>query len=284
MTPEELLTSKKISYIPSGGDVRIHCLNPEHDDSNPSMRIDRISGIFNCLSCGFKGNIFTYFGQKANFLETRRQMMKTKIAEKLAENVGLDLPSNAVPYEGDWRNIKPETYRHFEAFQHSDKQFVGRVVFPIRTISGKIAGFNGRHMTLNHDPKYLIHPAKAKLPLFPANPEIYNGRIILVEGIFDMLNLYDKGLKNAVCTFGTLKLLGKDRVDAQNKLNLYKVKGVVGVDIFFDGDEAGQKAAEQIKDLCEQMELDTRNIVLEGKDPGGMAASQVTKLKERLYG
>lgn len=284
MNPEELLTKKGIQYIPSGGDVKVRCLNPQHEDSDPSMRIDRITGVFHCLSCGFSGNIFNHFGQKINYLEMKRRNLKNKISEKLAENIGLDMPDNAIPYEGDWRGISSETYKHFEAFQHNNKEFIGRVVFPIRSVSGKIAGFNGRHMTMNHDPKYLIHPSGAKLPLFPSNPDIYMGRIILVEGIFDMLNLFDKGLRNAVCCFGTVKLLGKNNADARNKLNLYKLKGVIGIDIFFDGDDAGQRAAEGVKDLCEQLEFDVRNIRFNDKDPGELTALQVIKLKETLYG
>lgn len=283
MSPEELLVKKKITYLSRGADLVVNCLNPQHEDKNPSMRIDRITGIFNCLSCGFSGNIMHHFGHRANALMVKKQMLQGKIREKLAENVGLEIPSNAVPYMGDWRGISPETYRKFEAFQHNDKDYIGRIVFPIRAISGKIVAFNGRHTT-NQDPKYLISPAGAKLPLFPSEPEIYNGRIILVEGIFDMLNLYDKGLRNVVCSFGTTKLLGKNKTDAINKLSLYKLKGVVGIDIFFDGDEAGQKAAEAVKDLCEQQEFDTRNVVLKNKDPGELTASQVLKLKETLYG
>ena len=36
------------------------------------------------------------------------------------------------------------------------------------------------------------------------------GKVILVEGIYDMLNLQDKGLTNAVCTFGT-KNINEDK-------------------------------------------------------------------------
>ena len=283
VTVEELLVKKKIPFMPKGGDYEIRCLNPDHEDRNPSLRVDRISGIFNCLSCGFKGNIFYHFGERVNFLQTKRKALQAKIHQKFSENIGFDIPSNAVPYQGDWRGISAETYKHFEAFQHNDKHFIGRVVFPIRTISGKIAGFNGRHMTMNHNPKYIIHPAGARLPLFPARPEVYNGRIILVEGIYDMLNLYDKGLRNAVCTFGVTKLLAKNRTEAQNKLNLYKLQGVIGIDVFFDNDDAGQSAAANVKDLCEQLEFDVRNITFRDKDPGELTALQVIKLKETLY-
>ena len=61
MTVEELLQERKIDYKLSPADAIVKCLNPEHDDSNPSMRIDRITGVFNCFSCGFKGNLFNHF-------------------------------------------------------------------------------------------------------------------------------------------------------------------------------------------------------------------------------
>jgi len=46
---EELLRSKDIPYIPKGKDFVVSCLNPEHADRNPSMRIDQVTGIFNCF-------------------------------------------------------------------------------------------------------------------------------------------------------------------------------------------------------------------------------------------
>ena len=47
MNVEDLLISKNIPYIPKGKDFVVQCLNPEHKDRNPSMRIDQITGIFN---------------------------------------------------------------------------------------------------------------------------------------------------------------------------------------------------------------------------------------------
>ena len=75
--------------------------------------------------------------------------------------------------------------------------YVGRIVFPVRDISGRIVAFNGRHTT-GGTPKYMISPAGAKMPLFPVVEPI-QGSVILVEGIFDMINLHDKGLTNAIC-------------------------------------------------------------------------------------
>jgi DNA primase len=99
----------------------------------------------------------------------------------------------------------------------------------------------------------------------------------LVEGVFDALNLWDKGLKNTVCCFGTQQM---DWV----KLSLLKLQGVNGVDIIFDGDEAGRRAAEQIKGVAEQLEMSVQIVNLpEGGDPGDLVLDQINRLKEKLY-
>lgn len=275
MNVEELLIAKSIPYIPKGKDFVVKCLNPEHADRNPSMRIDRITGIFNCFSCEYKGNLFYLFGEKANQLQIKKELLKKKIREKRAESIGLPFPSNAVPYIGTWRDISKETYLKFEAFQSIDSDFIGRIVFPIRDISGRIVAFNARHTT-GGTPKYLISPSGARLPLFPATIEPIKDTVILVEGIYDMINLHDKGLTNAVCCFGTKNI-------NEDKLSLLKLRGVDSIDIFFDGDEPGQKAAEKVKFLAEKVGLFTRNINIEDTDPGELSLPTVQKLKQKLY-
>jgi len=274
MNVEELLQSKHIPFMPKGKDYVVSCLSPEHDDSNPSMRIDQITGIFHCFSCGYKGNLFVHFGEKASFLHLRRELVKKKIREKRAESVGLPFPRSALPYVGNWRNIKPETYRKFEAFQEHEA-FVGRIVFPIRDISGRIVAFNARHMT-GGTPKYLISPPGARMPLFPAKIDPIQASVILVEGIYDMINLHDKGLTNAVCCFGTRNI-------NEEKLSILRLQGIEEAIVFFDGDEAGQTAAAKVQEMCESVDLLTRNINVADIDPGALTENQVEKLKNKLY-
>ena len=167
MRVDELLQEQRIQFKVSGRDYLIKCLNPDHEDNNPSMRVDNITGIFNCFSCGFKGNVFKHFGAAANFLEIKRQKLKESIDEKRSASIGFEFPKGFAPYVGNWRGIRPETYKHFEAFMHHESQFNGRIVFPVRDITGKVVAFNGRHMTMTEIPKYLIYPPQAKLPLYP---------------------------------------------------------------------------------------------------------------------
>ena len=274
----DLLQERKIEFKSSGRDYLVKCINPEHEDRNPSMRIDNITGIFNCFSCGFKGNIFKTFGAPSNFLDIKRQKLVDAIEEKRSSSVGLPFPKGHTPYIGNWRNIRPDTYKHFDAFLHHETQFVGRVVFPIRDITGKVVAFNGRHMTLSEKLKYMIYPPQAKLPLYPSKVKPIKGRVILVEGIFDMINLFDKGLSNVICCFGT------NNVDV-DKLSILKMQDIMGVDIIFDGDDPGQRAAEDVRVLAERTGFVTRNINLgQNIDPGSLAGEQITNLRERLYG
>lgn len=276
MTVEELLKSKNISYIPKGKDFVVKCLNPEHPDRNPSMRIDQITGVFNCFSCEFKGSLFAFFGEKPNAMEIRRESLKKKIQEVRAASIGLSIPKTAKPYIGDWRNIRSETYERFEAFIDSSPQFSSRIVFPIYDITGRIVAFVGRHTGMGV-PKYLNSPPGAKMPLFPYVKPI-KGSVILVEGIFDMLNLHDKGLTNVMCCFGVKNV-------TEEKLSILSMQNITNIDIFLDNDEAGHAGSVKIQGLCEKVGLTARNIEFGSKqiDAGALTETQVIKLKSKLY-
>ena len=280
MTVEELLVEEKIKFKQSPADFVVHCLNPEHDDTNPSMRIDKITGVFNCFSCGFKGNIFKHFDKPSNYLDIKREKVKQTIDRKRSESVGLLMPRDIVPYVGNERNIKPETYKKFEAFLSANSPFTNRIVLPVRDITGKIVAFNGRILGKNitGQPKYIFHPPRVKLPIFPANVLPIKGRVLLVEGIYDVINLHDKGLTNALCCFGISNI-------TTDKLQLLKMRGVEQIDIFFDPDDAGQGAVEKVIELCDKTELKYYNVRIPPDlgDAGDLSETSVQKLRESLY-
>ena len=279
MIAEELLRNKKIDYRISGQDAVISCLNPEHDDSNPSMRVDKVTGIFNCFSCGYKGNLFTYFGAPASPLEVRMHRIKEKVNKVKSETVGIQLPKDRVPWKGGGiRNISEETLAIWGAFTWNVPQFENRIIFPIRDVRGKTVALIGRSLDDFNMNKYFIYPNGAEMPFCPAKVKPIQNRVILVEGIFDALNLWDKGLKNTVCCFGTQQVNWV-------KLSLLKLQGVSGVDIMFDGDEAGVKAGEMAKGLAEQLEMSARVVKLRDNiDPGNLTKPEIERLKNKLYG
>ena len=279
MNVEDLLVSKKIDFRPSGKDFLIKCLNPEHDDSNPSMRVDQVMGIFQCMSCGFKGNIFYLMGETPDRVQTARERIRRKIEDVRAESIGLRMPNDAQYLDEDFR-VSAEVLKEFRAFRSLQPDFAERVVFPIYDIKNKITCFVGR-IEIDYDrgkPKYKVSPSGSKVPLFPMRKlQAEKGRVMLVEGLFDMLNLYQHGFRNVLCSFGTNTI-------TKDKLQLLKIAGITGLDICFDPDEAGQSAAESVRELAEKLEFKVKNINLRDTDPGGLPAIRARKLKEALYG
>lgn len=276
MTVEELLDKKKISYRVSGQDYLVPCFNPEHDDNNPSMRIDRVLGIFHCLSCGYRGNLFSFFDVYFDKKVKLRESLRRKMQDIRASSIGLKFPTNTQFIETDFR-VSAKIIKEFEAFRCIDKEYEGRICFPIRDMKGRICSFIGRAEDPFKVPKYLAYPRGAKLPLFPLTKlEPIQGRALLVEGIFDVLNLRQYGLNNVVTGFGLKNY--KDR------LNILTILGVVGIDICFDPDEPGQNAAEEVKEIAEELGFDVRNVNLKNNDPGALKQESVSRLKEKLYG
>lgn len=285
MNTEELLNQKNISFRYSGADLLIRCLSPEHEDKNPSLRIDKITGIFKCVSCGFSGNIFKHYNIEQNILDIKISNIKNKISR--INKPKLYIPLSALPFEDTYRDISKETYIRFNAFTDpNDKDFDGRIIFPLIDITEEIVVFHSRYIYSELSPKYFNKPSNNSLPLFPPVPdEIINGTIILVEGFFDMLNLWDKGLKNTVCIFGASSLSNKDRNNSVvNKFAQYKLQGVNKLIIILDGDKAGQTGASNLETALKSNYIIQKIELSEGTDPGSMTQKDVDKLKEYLYG
>ena len=279
MVVSEILTKNNIDFKPKGQDFVVSCLNPEHEDNNPSMHIDQTEGTFHCFSCGFKGNVFKFFNVDKNWQGIRVKRLKDKIAGIRAASTGLTLPEGAIPYTRHFRDIDKRTLAQFGAFTH-DKEFEGRIVFPLPDITGKIRGFIGRYINSNAHPKYLIRPPGAELPLFPAIVSPIEGSVILVEGIFDALNLIDKGLVNAVA------VLGANNVQLE-VLESLKLQGVHTIYTMFDGDEAGRNAEHNAHKLLADTFIineETKLQLPDGLDPGDLSLSDIKHIKENIYG
>lgn len=275
---KDLLKLKHIPFNISGKDYLIKCLNPEHTDTNPSCRVDKITGVTHCFSCGFKTNLFKFYGILTNNTSVRIAKLKEKLRVLSELSLGVPLPEGHKPWTTKFRGISVETLKHFGAFS-TDKEpdLEDRIVFPISDITGKTVVFQGRHALSDGQPKYVFFPKERPVPLYPSMLSNKSTSIVLVEGIFDLLNLYDKGMRNVVCTFGTSKLY-KDTAD---KLLAYKVMGVEKIFILYDGDTAGREAAAKLKPLIEEANYIVEVINLpDGDDPGNLNQEYVDSLIE----
>ena len=113
--------------------------------------------------------------------------------------------------------------------------------------------------------------------LFPIDKIVDKSHLILVEGLFDMLNLWQHGYKNTVCIFGTNNF-------RKEKASMIDNLGCTRVTIFMDNDISGNKAAENITALLEARDIET--IIVqppEGRDAGDLNKSELMKLFGEEY-
>ncbi|SHL33078.1 DNA primase [Fibrobacter sp. UWEL] len=127
----------------------------------------------------------------------------------------------------------------------SDK-FRDRLMIAIQNISGMIVAFGGRDLSENKDPnfkpaKYMNSPESALYHKSDILFGLHHSRqsiakenaVIIVEGYFDMISLYQGGVTNVVAASGTALTETHASILARYAKTAYLV---------FDGDAAGQKA------------------------------------------
>lgn len=154
------------------------------------------------------------------------------------------------------------------------ERFRDRLIFPIHDFQGRTIGFGGRILPEierlmasqgKNVAKYLNSPETL---LFQKRKNLYAadlarassreaGWVAVVEGYTDVIAAHQVGIGNVVGTLGTA--LGEDHLAALRRL-------ADRVVLIFDGDAAGQKAADRALELFLEHELDLRVLSL----PGGL--------------
>jgi DNA primase len=161
--------------------------------------------------------------------------------------------------------------------QYYDK-FRHRLMFPITDSMGRIVAFGGRLLPIPQEPgpavgqarilpKYLNSPdsllykkGSVLYGLFPAKDAIKRtGRVLVVEGYIDLLALVQAGYAETVAVLGTA--LGSEHLKLLRRFS-------TEIYLFFDGDEAGRRAATRAFPLCVEAELRGKGVFLpQGYDP-----------------
>ncbi len=146
--------------------------------------------------------------------------------------------------------------------------FRNRVMFPIKSVSGKVIAFAGRIMG-NHkkSPKYVNSPeteiyikSKIVYGIYEAKKAIRKQEeCLLVEGYTDVISLHQNGIENVVASSGTSLTVEQLQLIKRNTPNLK---------IIYDGDSAGVNAALRGLDLALEQDLNVKIVMLpEGEDP-----------------
>jgi DNA primase len=152
-------------------------------------------------------------------------------------------------------------------------RFRGRLVWPIRDITGDVVGFGARRLSEDDNgPKYLNTP---ETPIYRKSTVLYGvdlakreiarrQQAVIVEGYTDVMACHLSGEDTAVATCGTA--FGEEHIKILRRLLMDQDEFKGEVIFTFDGDSAGQKAA--LKAFQDDQKFVTQTFV--AIEPGGM--------------
>jgi len=268
----DILQEKGIEYKSSNNpaEILVTCTSGDHEDSSPSLRYNMDTNIFHCFSCGFKGGSVKFLrsiGVDTKIpLQTKQEYKIAKLKEKIAKlnEVQIHHPTIETKVLASVKGIDLAVLQDFDGFYAADKQLEDYLWFPIKQFN-RLRFVEGRlRFQDSSKPKYMRLPRGANVSdvLFPLDKIDRVNHVVLVEGLFDMLNLWQHGIRNVLCIFGTQNF-GPKKVAMLDKI------GIISVSIMMDGDPAGKKAAGIIASMLDKADIRSTIINLpDGKDPG----------------
>ena len=161
-------------------------------------------------------------------------------------------------------------------------RFAGRLIFPIKNGRGQVVGFGGRKIKENSSPKYINSP---ETPIYSKSKVLYGlyesrdflrekKTAVIVEGYFDLISLYQIGIKNVVATLGTALTFEHGKILS---------KFVNKVILMFDYDKAGKRAVIKAAKMLLPHRIEVFYCPIEsGKDPDELAKNGYKVVEEHL--
>lgn len=153
-------------------------------------------------------------------------------------------------------------------------RFMGRVMFPIHSVSGRVVAFGGRTLKtdkklakyLNSPESEIYHKSNILYGIYHAKKSItQENKCFLVEGYTDVISLHQAGIENVVASSGTSLTVDQIRLIKRFTPN---------VTILYDGDAAGIKASLRGIDLVLEEGLNVKVVLLpNGEDPDSYSKS-----------
>ena len=164
-----------------------------------------------------------------------------------------------------------------------DKQidrFRSRIIFPIKSMSGRVLGFGGRILdnSKKNTAKYINSPesliyqkSKVLYGIFEGKQSIAkNDNCFLVEGYTDVIKMHQSGITNVVSSSGTA--LSENQIRLISRLTK-------NITVLFDGDAAGSRATLRGIDLILSQDMNVQVCNLpNGEDPDSFVSEK--KLEE----
>jgi DNA primase len=226
----------------------------------------------------FKKNLFEEEGKTVALSYLKERNFNDEIIQKFEIGYSVNAKDNfskAAIHAGYKLNFLEKTGLTIVKENENIDRFRGRVVFPIRSMSGRILGFGGRILGSSkniakyiNSPESLIYQkSKVLYGIFESKQSIVkNDNCFLVEGYTDVIKMHQCGISNVVASSGTA--LTENQIRLINRLTK-------NITVVFDGDAAGSRAALRGIDLILEQGMNVKICNLpENDDPDSFVSDK----------
>ena len=229
----------------------------------------------------FKKNLYEEEGKTIALSYLKERKFKKEIIEKFEIGYSVKIKDNfskAAVDAGYKLNFLEKTGLTIVKDSENIDRFRGRVIFPIKSMSGRILGFGGRILGSSknlakyiNSPESLIYQkSKVLYGIYESKQSIVkNDNCFLVEGYTDVIKMHQCGISNVVASSGTA--LTESQIRLINRLTK-------NITVVFDGDAAGSRAALRGIDLILGQGMNVKICNLpENDDPDSFVSERSLK-------
>ena len=237
------------TYEVVGQDIKTKCLNPAHNDNNPSFYININDGRNHCFSCNYAVHPSKLFNlDDENVAELLRDAKYKTLLESFKVNKEEDVKEFVLPpikYKIDrsWRGVSLSLLERLGAYYCDRGRYAGRLVFPIYGDNEELQGVDARIVNESIVPDNVKHAKWLRSKDMDAQGIVYplgilkafsaekRKHIIITEGLMDAISYIEIGVP-AIPTFG----MG---APSSKRIETLLALGVETITIGYDNDEKG---------------------------------------------
>jgi DNA primase len=273
---------------------------PFHEDDKPSLRVYPDTNTYHCFGCSKSGDVI-------QFIQDKEQCSKHEALKKASKMAGEQIiqtiqakPSMQTNYAKLFAQMQKHLSRSKKAIAYLEarglhdakiaqgynpgteyKQLKNCIVYPLKDENGTIVSLYGRSIGKAGTHFYTAN----RSGLYPGYLPTETRTVILTESIIDSATIAKYLPAGAGTDYQTLALYGTNGFTDEHSQALSQLPSMREIILFFDGDEAGEKAAEkyskQLKELLPGVQI-SKVATPENEDPNSLTQSHEPEILNHL--
>ncbi len=273
-----------------------HAKCPFHKDNKPSLRIYPNTNTYTCFGCDKTGDAIQFIQEienctKHQAIKKAKELIGTAEIKPLKTTTEIQ---EAINFTELFPKFKQSLHRSKKAIAYLEergiydvkleqgynsggiyKNLKNCIIYPLKNEQNEIVSLYGRNIAKTGTHYYTAN----RKGLYPKYPNKETQVIVLTESIIDSVTL------QKYTNFETLALYGTNGLTNEHLEALKRIENLKEVILFFDGDEAGEKAIQEhsktLNQLFNNLSISKINCP-QGEDINSLVQSHEPSILEHL--